>query len=303
MPGILSHPSLSIVTPSFNQGKYIRRTIDSVLSQEIPDIEYMVVDGGSTDATIDILRSYGKAISWVSERDRGQADAVNKGIRSTQGEIIGWINSDDIYYPGALRKARDLFSARPDVDILYGLADHIDETDAVIEPYYNEEWDYERLKDVCFICQPAVFFRRSIVDRFGYLDENLHYCLDYEYWLRIGRTLPFYYLKERLAGSRMYQDNKTLRDAVAVHEEVLVMFRKKLGSIPSVWLYNHAHAVARAAGLTQDTPQNHWRFVKKISAVVMFDAFRYRYYLKPSEALTVAHWISGSLKALRNSRR
>lgn len=283
-------PIFSIITPSFNQGKYIKETINSVLSQEVSDIEYLIFDAGSNDETILILQSFGDSIHWVSEPDKGQADAVNKGLRVARGKIIGWINSDDIYYSGTFKTVLDTFINHPEINILYGMADHIDDSGNVIEPYYNEEWDYERLKDVCFICQPAVFFRKTIVDRFGILDEKLRYCMDYEYWLRIGKKEPFYFLKQKLAGSRLYMDTKTLGSAVAVHEEILKMFKIKFGKIPSRWIYNHAHTVARAEGLKRNTPEENRIFIKKVILVSIWDSLCLRYYIPLSELKTIIGW-------------
>lgn len=283
-------PKFTIITPSFNQGKYIKRTIESVLSQGVPDIEYLVFDAGSKDETVSVLKSFDGSIQWVSEPDNGQADAVNKGLRAAGGEIIGWLNSDDIYYPGALRTVIEAFKDHAEIDVLYGMADHIDEADNVIEPYYTEEWNYEQLKDVCFICQPAVFFRKEIVDKFGLLDDTLRYCMDYEYWLRIGRDKPFYFLKQKLAGSRLYRDTKTLGSAIAVHEEILRMFKNKLGQIPTKWIYNHAHVVARELGLKRESPDENLRFVKKIMIVSICDSLRLRHYVPLSELKTIIGW-------------
>jgi len=156
------------------------------------------------------------------------------------------------------------------------------------------------LQEVCFLCQPAVFFRRTVVEEYGVLDVELRYCMDYEYWLRVGKDKPFYYLTTKLAGSRLHADTKTLGSAAAVHEEILSMFQKRIGTIPSTWIYNHAHVVARSAGLQRDTPRHNWNFVRKVSWIVLADAFRYRHYIKPSELATISGWLAGSsMKALR----
>lgn len=234
---------ITVVTPSYNQGIYIKRTIDSVLSQGIEDLEYIVMDGGSTDETVDILKSYGDQIIWKSEKDKGQTDAVNKGIKASHGEIIGWLNSDDIYYPGAIKKVLEVFEKHPEVNVVYGNANHIREDDSFIEEYYTEDFDYERLKDICFICQPSLFFRRSVVDKYGYLDDKLQYCMDYDYWLRLGKGERFYRLNELIAGSRLYDDNKTLGARRKVHEEMLTMQEKNLGKASEKWIYNLAHVI------------------------------------------------------------
>ena len=234
---------LTVVTPSFNQGKYIKRTIDSVLTQGISDLEYIVMDGGSTDETVEILKSYGERIIWKSEKDEGQTDAVNKGIRMSTGDIIGWLNSDDIYYPEMVNMVLKVFAENPEINVVYGNAYHIDEDDKIIEEYYTEDFDYERLKDICFICQPSLFFRKGIVDKYGYLDDKLQYCMDYDYWLRIGKGEKFYRLNEFIAGSRLYDDNKTLGARRKVHEEMLIMQEKNLGKASKKWIYNLAHVI------------------------------------------------------------
>lgn len=235
---------VSIITPSYNQGQFIERTLQSVAEQRSTnyELEHVVFDGGSSDNTVEILEQFTPPVRWVSRSDKGQTNAVNMGIFATDGEIIGWLNSDDIYYPGAVSKAVKYFIQHPDVDVVYGKADHIDIHDIAFEEYPSEPWDFERLKETCFICQPALFFRRRVVEENGSLNESLDFCMDYDYWLRLGKAkTKFLYIEERLAGSRLYADNKTLGSRVKVHREINDVFRRLFGVVPDRWLFNYAH--------------------------------------------------------------
>lgn len=233
-------PTMTVITPSYNQRQFIERTIESVLSQDIAELEYLVVDGGSKDKTIDVLNQYKGKIRWISEPDKGQTDAINKGIQQTTGEIIGWLNSDDIYYSGTLRRVQQFFAHNPRVDILYGNANHIDVDDNIIEPYYNEAWNVERLKEVCFISQPSVFLRRTLIEKYGLLKEDLNYCMDYEYWLRLALAgVKFHWLRETLAATRMHKDTKTLGARWQVHAEINKMLKHKIGYVPMNWLKHY----------------------------------------------------------------
>lgn len=232
--------TFSAITPSYNQGQFIERTIESVLTQPGVNLEYVVCDGGSNDETVSILKRYQDRLRWVSAPDDGQADAVNKGLTMTTGDVIAWLNSDDVYYPGALSRVASVFEANPELQVVYGTADWIDDRDRVLKPFPTEPWRYNRLKEACFLCQPAVFFRRSLVERYGGLDKTLQYCMDYELWLRFGEHTDFYFLPEKLAGSRMYASNKTMGQTLTAHAEINQMLETKLGVIPANWLLGYA---------------------------------------------------------------
>ena len=234
----------SVVMPSFNQGRFIERAIQSVLGQAYPRLEFLVFDGGSSDETPGILARYAPAVRWVSEPDRGQADAVNKGLRASSGEVIGWLNSDDVYRPCALWAACAFLEAHPEIDVVYGEADFIDADDRVLGRYYTEPWNPARLRDTNILCQPAVFFRRRLVGEHGLLDQRLHYCLDYEYWLRLAfGGARFAHLPSVLAASRLYPETKTLGQRLELHAELNRMLRSYYGRVPDRWLLNHAHTL------------------------------------------------------------
>jgi glycosyltransferase involved in cell wall biosynthesis len=261
----MAPPPISVVTPSFQQGRFIERTIRSVLDQGVPGLEFFVADGGSADQTVDVLRRYEGQLRYVSRRDGGQADAVNQAIAATSGGVIGWLNSDDVYLPGALSAVLRYLEEHPEVDVVYGDAQHIDADDVVLEPYYTEDWNFARLADVCYLCQPAVFFRRRVVERFGPLDASLRYCMDYEYWLRVGAEVPFVRIPGVLAGSRLYQTNKTLGDRVAVHVEIARMMKRRLGRVPERWIWNYAYAEVDARGA--DRARIHRNAVRLLAAL------------------------------------
>jgi glycosyltransferase involved in cell wall biosynthesis len=237
---------ISVVTPSFNQGRFVERTIRSVLQQDYSELEYVICDGGSADNTSDVLTRYADKIRAIVEPDRGQADAVNKGIRATSGEVIGWLNSDDVYRPGALITVAAYFQRRPNVDLLYGDATLIDDSDRVIGRYYTQPWCRSLLPRRPFLCQPAVFFRRRVVERFGLLDQELQFNIDYEYWLRLARGgARFAYVPWTLASSRIYSHTKTATGGPRIHEELNVMLKRYVTRIPDAWILTHTHAILR----------------------------------------------------------
>jgi glycosyltransferase involved in cell wall biosynthesis len=286
-------PSLSVVTPSYQQGRYIERTIQSVLSQGIDDLEYVVFDGGSTDPTVQILKKYQDRLRWVSEKDRGQSHAVNKGIRSTRGEVIGWLNSDDIYYPGAFRKVLDYFASHPEVEVVYGDAHHIRDDDSVIDDYYTEPFNFERMLELCYYCQPAVFFRRSVVERLGVLDERLHFCMDYEYWLRMAQAgVKFHYLKgEFLAGSRLHESTKTLSQRPKIHDEINTMMLRRFGKVPDPWLFSWAHCICDQHGIPRESGL---KFAAAVGAWSIWGSLKYNHTISWRVFKTAYDWTMGS---------
>lgn len=290
----------SIITPSFNQGRYIQRTIDSVLEQDAVDCEYVVVDGGSTDQTLEILGRYDGRVKWVSERDRGHADAVNKGIRQTSGEIIGWLNSDDLYYPGTLQAVSAFMDANPTVDVVYGDADHIDPDDAFIEHYPTQDWNYQRLQEICFISQPAAFFRRRTVETYGLLDASLAYCMDYDYWLRLAQQgATFAYLPRLLAATRLHAEAATLAHRVACHMAINDITRRRLGRTPDRWLFNYAHAVVES---WRDTESGRPRTTLALAAMALYAGMRWNHAISAPMLATLSRWIAADLTATLRRR-
>jgi glycosyltransferase involved in cell wall biosynthesis len=211
--GASAPPLVSIVTPSLNQGRFIEDAVRSVLAQDYPRVEYVVVDGGSTDQTLDVLRGHGGALRWISEPDSGQAAAINKGFRGTSGEILGWLNADDLYEPSAISTAVTYLRDHPETALVYGDATHVDVLGHTLGPCaYVEPANVERLiHEVDYIVQPASFFRRSAFEAVGLLDESLNWALDYDLWLKIARRFPIAYVPRPLARYRLTGDNKTAR--------------------------------------------------------------------------------------------
>lgn len=230
---------ISVITPSFNQEKYIERTIKSVLGQDYPAIEYIIIDGGSTDGTLEILKKYDRQIKWISEKDKGQSDALNKGIKMSTGEIIGYLNADDTYEIGALRRIADVFVSNPSIMWLTGRCRIVDENDKeirrMITRYKNfllDHYSFHVLLVTNPISQPATFWRRKIIEECGYFDVNEHLAMDYEFWLRIGKKYLPMILDDYLARFRVYRTSKTSRARFQTLKQELRISRKYSQAIP-----------------------------------------------------------------------
>lgn len=206
----MKYPKISVVTPSYNQGKFLEETILSVLNQNYPNLEYIIMDGGSTDNSIKIIKKYQDRIDyWVSEKDRGQSHAVNKGFEQATGDIIGWLNSDDTYLPQCFEYVAKAFSKNPDVDSVYGNFIYTNESgDYLWKRYVPKRFPYEMLLFYT-LGQPAVFFRRKILDGIGYLDENLIYTMDHDFFLRMKRQCKMIHINRFLATCRLQKAMKT----------------------------------------------------------------------------------------------
>jgi glycosyltransferase involved in cell wall biosynthesis len=264
---------ISIVVPSFNQARYLGATLDSVFSQSHGDVELIVNDGGSTDGSVELLRGRPERFRWSSQPDHGQADAINKGLREAIGEIFAYLNSDDVYLPDALATVDGYFRDHPECLILYGDAYHLHADGSVMEVYPTAPWNYSRLLETCYLCQPAVFWRRTLMERHGVFDDRLHYAMDYDYWLRVGSHLPFHHLKGSfLAGSRLHQDTKTLGQRIKMHREILQVVNTHSPSSGPVfrWLKHLANITATQAGLpSSPVPAEHAAHVRAFAAWVL----------------------------------
>ncbi len=207
----MAGPTVSVVVPSYQQARFLRVAIDSVLSQDYEPIEVLVMDGGSTDGSVEILRSYGDRIWFCSAPDGGQSAAINAGFRRSRGDIVAWLNSDDFYYPGAVRTAVEMLCAEPDAAAVYGDGDLVDENGAVIRRFPEtvpfELWRLCNVAD--YILQPTVFCRREPLFAGGLLDESLHWGLDWDLWMRLGAHARLLYTPTVLAASRIYGETKT----------------------------------------------------------------------------------------------
>ena len=203
-------PKISIITPSLNQGQFLERTILSVLNQDYPDIEYIVMDGGSTDNSLEILKKYHNRVIWKSEPDKGQAHALNKGIKIATGEIIGWLNSDDMYRPNAFKNTADFFLKHVEIGMVYGKCNIIDENDNHICFYKTEAFNFERyINDADIIPQQSAFIKKQIIEKVGYLDQNLKYAMDLDLFVRIAKKYNLKYLPTHLASFRRHKGQKS----------------------------------------------------------------------------------------------
>ncbi|HVP21128.1 MAG TPA: glycosyltransferase family 2 protein [Anaerolineaceae bacterium] len=215
-------PLFTVVTPSYNQAQFLEQTMLSVLNQDYPNLEYIVVDGASSDGSQEIIRKYADRLAWwVSEKDHGQGEAINKGFASAAGEFIAWLNSDDVYQPGALSAAAEALQAHPEAAFVYSDVLAIDGENRVLNLMHYGNWSLDDLMTFHIIGQPGVFMRRSVLEKAGFLDPNYHYVLDVHLWLRMAQIAPIVHIPGILAAGRFHTLAKNIAAAPRFGEESL----------------------------------------------------------------------------------
>ena len=231
MPDGKPWSKVSIVTPSYNQGQFIEETIRSVLFQGYPNLEYIIIDGGSTDGSVDIIRKYEPWLAyWVSEPDQGQANAINKGWRRSSGEVMAWLNSDDVYLPKAVGDVTEFLCSNGSVDVAYGDAFYIDERSQTIERFIAHHFDLLKLLHYNILPQPAAFIRRNAIVKVGGLDESFHLCLDHDLWLRMSGKCRFQYIQKPWAQYRLHPSSKGSTQHRIRWEETIRMLERFLAN-------------------------------------------------------------------------
>lgn len=282
---------VSVLTPAYQAARYLQETLDSVKAQEYPELEYIVVDGGSTDGTVDILREYPN-VKWLSEPDRGQSDALNKAFALAKGEVIGWLNADDLYEPGAVAPVAAYFAAHPAAMVVYGNCKVFDPDGSVAE-YWRGPYDrtklFEPWRGFHGAFQPAIFYRRELIERIGGWAIDLHYVMDYDILLKASESCDFDYLDVDVARFRRHPEQK---GALAWHKFVrefdvsIERFWRSRG-LRCYWWYRLRARDFYALALLQeivndriDIPTEGRRYLRKAIGVSPF-VFRFKW---------VRHW-------------
>ena len=229
-------PKVSVITPSYNQGRFLEASILSVLGQDYPNLEYIVVDGGSKDESLEIIKKYQDRLAWwVSEKDKGHADALNKGFSHATGEILAWLNSDDIYFPGAVSEAVSILINHPKVGMVYGGADLIDDEGATVGQFASKQTSYRQmLRGSVHIPQATTFFRTDLWRKVGPLDLSLFFSFDYDLWVKIAKVSQVLYVPKRWAKFRIHGEGKTIINDDRCYPDMLRVLEREGGGWLSI---------------------------------------------------------------------
>jgi glycosyltransferase involved in cell wall biosynthesis len=289
-------PLVTIITPSFNQAQFLTATYNSVISQSYPNIEYLIVDGGSSDESVNLIREWAAAKKsrlswWVSEKDRGQADAINKGFARGNGEIIAWLNSDDLYMKGAVEKAVRAFNAYPDVGLIFSNVFSIDMDGKLINTMRYEDWGLSDLMAFNIIGQPGVFMRKEALDTAGYLDTKYHYLLDHHLWLRIASKYKIKYINDFFAAARFHPFAKNVEHSIEFSRDafVVVNWMKSQPELTQAYTANRRKILAGVYRFSArylldggDNQRSFWHYLKSFwyhptAAIKEFSRFAYTF--------------------------
>ncbi|MEM9829417.1 MAG: glycosyltransferase family 2 protein [Bacteroidota bacterium] len=266
----MNWPKISVITPSLNQGKYLEDTIKSVFNQNYPNLEYILIDGASTDSSVSTIEKYEKQFQyWVSEPDTGQSNAVNKGFAKATGEIVTWLGSDDILLPGSLQRVAEAFTKDTDVALVHGDAIYLYSNGKRVEAKTSPEGFPNKYLAGMAFAQPSSFFRRSHLEKVGFLDETLHYGMDYDLMVRLFDLGKPCQLSNFLSVYRYHPESKSTNDKEKFAEEWAWIFSKVVYSI-----YSHS----RILELMQDLqlyhqPKTTYEFTKAYTDEFLYQSF------------------------------
>lgn len=236
--------NITIIIPSYNQGQFIEETIKSVINQSYKNFELIVIDNQSTDQTKEILRKYSSQIKVVCDKDTGQTNAINKGFKMAAGDILAYLNSDDLYEKNTLKIVADYFKKNPKIKIVYGKGKFINEKGKFLGFYKTKPPTLKNLFKECVISQPTVFMRREVYEQIGPFDESLNFAMDYDYWIKVAKKYKFYFINKTIASTRLHKQSKTSQSK-KVFEEVLIVLKKNYGKVSDEAIFNYAYAVTK----------------------------------------------------------
>jgi len=288
-------PLVTVVTPSYNMAEFVAEAIDSVLSQDYPRFELIVMDGGSTDGTTEILRSYGSRLRYCVAPDAGPADAIHRGFLQASGAILSWLNADDRLLPGAIRTAAGHLAEFPKTDVVYGEARWIDQRGTTIGRYPTLPFDAKMLARDCFICQPTAFMRASSYRECG-LDPSVKCSFDYDLWIRMAKLrFRFDALPQYLAESRMHAGAKSFYQRDQAFRDSIRLLKRHYGYVPFQWVYGYA--AYRMDGRDQFFAPIRHSGAKYLASLAL--GFRYN----PTRALRfLGEWLAVGWKAVAKAK-